>query len=510
MENKGYDGEEERSSPSHITTVISEDDIATCFYKSFTFYVTFDATSNQMTFKPTTPGGVSFSATTNLTFTKSLSDLIAFKSDGDSRLNCYFVFRAEKFAWRFVNLQIVFQQKSRLLAEWTEHINNYLSNCFRPKNLLFIINPKAGNNTAKKYFSTDIEPVLKMVDVKYEVHLTRCQGDATEVARTTKTSPNLDGVISVSGDGTFNEVVRGMLDQEDSSTINPNSTAVATIPCGTANTLAYSMHGTDDKETALLHILLGDVKKMDVMAVRSTENKVLGVALTLVGFGFFADAIRDGEGYKKWLPGTFAYSAAFMKYIIKMKKYRCSVQVAKTESPPYEKVMCKHNCTNCDSEPKVPEAKFVEMDEPKIFGIQFHNHTSKCEMSPRGASIYGCFSNGLMDMHIMRDVTRGEVTEMLKEVGKAESDKNDYDFVETMRVNKARLSDFGGESENDRSAFILDGEIIEQEPAEVACHQRVLTYFGRGVELDFGTGPEPLMDKLIQKEGSTCGSCSIQ
>ena len=493
------------SSPSQITAVISNEEIPTCFYKTLTFSVTLDEPSSFMSFISITPPPHSFN------FSKSLSDLVAYKSDGDQTLTCYFIFRGENYLWRLLELQIAFHPTSNLLPKWVDIIEKYLSKYFRPKSLLFVINPKAGNNSAKKHFALEIEPILRKLNIKYEVHYTKCRGDATEVGRGISES-DLDGIVSLSGDGTFNELVLGILSSENDTQIVPNSIPVAAIPCGTANTFSYSMHGTDDKETALLHILIGDIKKVDIMSVKNINEKLLGVSLTMIAFGFFADAIQDGEGYKKWLPGTLAYSAAFMKYIMKMNKYRCSIALQKTQSYPYEPITCKHDCPTCNSDPPENEVERVESHEPKIFGIQLHNHTSKCEMSPRGASAFGCFGNGSMDCHIMRDVTRSEVGEMLKEVGKKahENPKDEFDFIENMRVNKILISNFGSESETGKSGYILDGEFIEQEPIEIQCHQKVLTYFGRGLELDFGTESEPLLDKQIQQSRNVCSSCSIQ
>ena len=481
-----------------LTEVVTNDETPTCYYKTLTFVVSFDWKSSHLTFTSKT------AAPKNPNFSKHLSDLIGFKSDADSGLTCYFVSRAENYVWKLLELQIVFHPRSEMLMQWIRHFEEFLGRVFRPKSLFFIINPKSGNNSAKKHFVSEVEPLLRELNVKSEVHYTTGRGDATVMARKATSLGHLDGLAVVSGDGTFNEAVTGVLERDGK--VQANNLPVCVIPCGTANTLSYSLHGTDDKQTALLHILLGDTMAIDVMSATNLQGKLLGVSLTMIAFGFFADALKASESYRRWLPGTLPYTASFIRSIMRMKKYKCTVELSTLVNEP-EQTVCKSTCEKCLQTPVENSVRVETLVEPVVFGIQLHSHTSKCEMSPRGANPFGHFSDGLMEYHIMRDVERSEVGDMLKEVGKKDSGKAKFDFVDLKMVTKIKMSKYGSEKD-DESCFILDGEPIDQDEVEIACHQRALTYFGRGVEMDFGKAPEPLMDKDVVPQGSNRSSCS--
>ena len=83
--------------------------------------------------------------------------------------------------------------------------------------------------------------------------------------------------------------------------LNKSPLPVGIVPCGTSNTLAYTIHGTEDQDTALLHVLLGDELNIDVLSVADDKDNLIGFSLTMVAFGFIADAIHFSEKFRSWL-----------------------------------------------------------------------------------------------------------------------------------------------------------------------------------------------------------------
>lgn len=78
---------------------------------------------------------------------------------------------------------------------------------------------------------------------------------------------NYDGVVCVGGDGTFSEVVNGIVDRlakennldtnDPQSTIPFSDVKIGIIPAGSTDTVVYSLHGTSDVQTAAFHVLCG-------------------------------------------------------------------------------------------------------------------------------------------------------------------------------------------------------------------------------------------------------------
>lgn len=95
------------------------------------------------------------------------------------------------------------------------------------KSIIFILNPISG--TVKK------ENIAQLIDhninkelFSYEIRYTEYAGHAEEIAREAA-KDGIDVVVAVGGDGTVNEVARGIVQTE---------TALAIIPCGSGNGLA--------------------------------------------------------------------------------------------------------------------------------------------------------------------------------------------------------------------------------------------------------------------------------
>ena len=74
--------------------------------------------------------------------------------------------------------------------------------------MLFIINPFAGMRKANRYLA-DIIAVFNRADYQVRVHVTASQGDAGRIAK--QCAAEVDVVVCAGGDGTFSEMVNGMM-----------------------------------------------------------------------------------------------------------------------------------------------------------------------------------------------------------------------------------------------------------------------------------------------------------
>ena len=76
--------------------------------------------------------------------------------------------------------------------------------------MLFIVNPVCGKKTAKNYFISRVEPLLKTLEYDYKVIYTTRKDEATEICSKLREDNEeaFEGVVVLSGDGTLNEALK--------------------------------------------------------------------------------------------------------------------------------------------------------------------------------------------------------------------------------------------------------------------------------------------------------------
>lgn len=122
------------------------------------------------------------------------------------------------------------------------------------KQLLFIVNPRAGMRKVVRQLP-DIIALFTSYGYENLVYITTCQGDATRIAASR--GKDVDLVVCAGGDGTFNEVVAGLL-QVDAQT------HVGYIPCGSTNDFANTLHLPKSIMEAAESIMTGEPCGIDI------------------------------------------------------------------------------------------------------------------------------------------------------------------------------------------------------------------------------------------------------
>lgn len=99
------------------------------------------------------------------------------------------------------------------------------------KKLLLIVNPCSGKKKTARYLSQIIS-IFNRADYAVTVHITSDRGEATAVAA--ERAADFDVIACAGGDGTFNEVISGM--------VSANATCpLGYIPAGSTNDFANSL-----------------------------------------------------------------------------------------------------------------------------------------------------------------------------------------------------------------------------------------------------------------------------
>jgi len=155
-----------------------------------------------------------------------------------------------------------------------------------------IYNPTSGRESFKKHLP-DVLEILEKAGYETSCHATTGAGDATAAARIA-VERRFDLVIAAGGDGTINEVVNGMAEQE----YRPK---LGVIPVGTTNDFARALHIPRDIAAAAEIIAKGDTIPIDIG--RMDDKYFINIA----GGGRLTELTYDVPSKLKTMLGQLAY-----------------------------------------------------------------------------------------------------------------------------------------------------------------------------------------------------------
>ena len=179
------------------------------------------------------------------------------------------------------------------------------------KKCMIIYNPNSG-----KYNKEEILSKLKdmLEDYKYEVNIyeTKCKGDATLIVSECEYK---DLLVSIGGDGTFNEVVNGNFKRKD-------RLVLCHLPSGTTNDIG-AMWGYGNNIFRNLKLALdGEVKRIDVCTINGRPF------VYSAGFGKFMNIPYETPRELKKRLGHLAYIREAAKdFFRKIKLYDVSYEI---------------------------------------------------------------------------------------------------------------------------------------------------------------------------------------
>ena len=176
---------------------------------------------------------------------------------------------------------------------------------------VLIINPNSGRHINKEYLYK-YQKILTEHDYEMIVYFTMRPKHAVEIVE------NLDSadlVISLGGDGTFNEVVTGNLRRKEPFTL-------AHIPIGTTNDIGNMLGYGKDIIHNLKLLMEGSIKKIDICTI-NTQPFVY-----VTGFGKFMTIPYETSREMKSRFGHLAYILEAIKHFgIPTKLYEISFEI---------------------------------------------------------------------------------------------------------------------------------------------------------------------------------------
>uniref|UniRef100_A0A1I8AGY8 DAGKc domain-containing protein n=1 Tax=Steinernema glaseri TaxID=37863 RepID=A0A1I8AGY8_9BILA len=504
-EPEGANGTHDRPSNTvHTATVKSSDGK---FHR-----MTFDVEKNVIEFTLITD---SAGHTTEYSMLVGLNEVLAVKGKRiklrhglpvnlEPNLNCppnhlyiYLAVKKNKYKWRVREITVIFTTTSEKKL-WCDLLQGSIRELVsRPKNLIVFINPFGGKGRAKQIYERQVQLLFEMAEINCEKVLTERANHAFDVLTELPADKwgSIDGVVSVGGDGLFNEVLcsgvkRAQLEAgKDIADINISSLSTprmrfGIIGAGSANSIVSSVHGIDDCPTAAIHIAIGSQCSVDVATVHEGAT-LLRISANAISYGWLGDVLRDSERYRFMGPVRYQWSA--LRTTIRHPKYFGRVDFRLSSN-------CTQPCTRCEN------ADAKDDLYPYHLTSDF-THLICCVIpcvspfTPYGLAPFAGVGDGSMDLAMVPRVSRCANLDIMRKVslygGKGlfplDGDVNvfrvsGFSFTPAKLLrDEAKYAD-----ENKQGAWNLDGEILPQ-PADKALHfrlhPRLITYFGREMDL---------------------------
>lgn len=171
------------------------------------------------------------------------------------------------------------------------------------KKLLLIINPTSGKKRVNRSL-TEIIEILNRGGYDVTVYVTAARGDATQTVA--ERAQEFDMVVCAGGDGTFNELVSGLLRAGASC-------PVGYIPSGSTNDFASSLHLSRDFSQAARDLLDGTPTPLDMGRFHDRYFSYIA------SFGAFTrTSYATSQSLKNTL-GHFAYLLSGIKEITSIR-----------------------------------------------------------------------------------------------------------------------------------------------------------------------------------------------
>ncbi|WP_018932390.1 diacylglycerol kinase [Gracilibacillus lacisalsi] len=179
------------------------------------------------------------------------------------------------------------------------------------KRARIIYNPTSGREAFKKELP---EVLRRLEEAGYETsaHATKCEGDATNAAKIA-VDRKFDLIIAAGGDGTINEVIHGMAEQE----YRPQ---LAIIPVGTTNDFARALGIPREIQKAVSVILEHHTCKLDIGKVN--DHYFMNIA----GGGKLTELTYEVPSKLKTMLGQLAYYLKGIEMLPSLKPTKVQIE----------------------------------------------------------------------------------------------------------------------------------------------------------------------------------------
>lgn len=271
------------------------------------------------------------------------------------------------------------------------------------KNMLFVYNPRAGKAQIRSNL-LDIIDIFVKADYEVTAYPTQKPGDAIKAVKNRR--EGYDIVVCSGGDGTLDEVVRGMMQCEE-------KLPIGYVPAGSTNDFANSLKIPRSMIKAADVVVNGKMFSCDVGAFN--DDSFIYVA----AFGIFTDVAYETKQDLKNVLGHTAYLLEGMKRLSSIKSYNMKI--------------------TCDD---------MELEEEYIYGMITNSNSVAGFKGITGKDVE--LNDGLFEVTLIR---KPAILKDMNDIVAALTDKRiDSDAIKTFKASKIII-----ESQQE-VAWTLDGE----------------------------------------------------
>lgn len=417
-----------------------------------------------------------------------------------------YVSKGSNNVWSRKSIQLMHESPD-LVSRWLTCLNKIMEDVSRdrPQNLMVFVNPYGGKGQAVSIHTQVVQPLFESYGVTCDVIITERANHARDMLQTCNLD-GIDGVVCVGGDGMFSELFNGLLirsaraddiDLESEHAADLLSAAnlkrpkirVGVIPGGSTDAVALSMHGTADVETAVLHIVLGDRRLVDVTSVCS-GGVLQRFSMAMVSYGYFGDLMKRSERYR-WL-GPKRYDLSGVLTFLNNKGYEGNLSFVEAIRQTAEGQPCKSGCGTCaaarrrESSGDEEGVLIAKALQGKYSVITAACMKCACRHTPRGVSPGAHLGDGLVDLILVAKTSRVNYFRYLYRTAYLRNSPFDLPFVQKYKVREFSFTpepSTMNEHCNDTSVWNCDGEILHNPCVCIKVHCQVLPVFARGPEI---------------------------
>ncbi len=166
------------------------------------------------------------------------------------------------------------------------------------RKILVIVNPKSGPGNAMKLVEEDCLPLLRAAGADVDVVATEAPHHATRIIEHHKTLDAYDVILSAGGDGTFHELLAGLLGREDWRDVVA-TTCLLQLPCGSGNALAASS-GHRTVSRAAYAAVRGTPAPLDIVSIIQPSTQKRYFSFLSLTFGLVAN-LDIGTEHLRWM-----------------------------------------------------------------------------------------------------------------------------------------------------------------------------------------------------------------
>ncbi|CAM4705773.1 unnamed protein product [Caretta caretta] len=452
-----------------------------------------------------------------------------------NQFTVFFVQREKRQRWSLGSLEFTVAPGSGLAPRWVDALQRsiQLHGVTRPRKLLVFVNPVGGRCRAGEIYRDRVAGLFALAGIQTEVIETQRPHEARELILQQDLG-DLDGLVCVGGDGTFNELMHALISRtqrkagipEDNpaATLLPPRLRIGIIPAGSTDCICFATVGTNDPVTSALHIIIGDSQPLDVCSVHHHE-RLLRYAVSLVGYGFYGDVVSDSERHR-WM-GPMRYDFSGFKAVLCNRSYEGTVEfltAGGTEANPRDQTRCRAGCLVCSEsshqllggseEEKLPQQESTgaavsewQREQGRFLAINLTCMSSACPKSPDGLSPSAHLADGTADLILVRECSAlGFLRHLSRHMD--HRDQFDLPFVSVHRVRALRFTpkQLEGSEERERpgcrgwkgllrglcwgeqplSSWSCDGETLPHADISVRVHGQLIHLFARGIEQKMG------------------------